>query len=414
MANQSVAIVGAGIFGVTAAIALHRRGYTVSLFDPGPLPHPLAASTDISKSIGADYGSDEDYTALAERALEGWLQWNAVWPEPLFHETGAAYVCQSPMAPGGFEYESYQMLLSRGHAVERLNATEIHRRFPAWNADLYVDGYFNAASGYGESGKAVAHLIAEAQSAGVKLFTGHKFTRLHEAGSRVAGIVNNENEVFPADWVVVAAGSWTPHALPFMAEYLRSVGQPVFHLKPVDPRLYQPDFFPMFGADLVKTGYYGFPVNRAGVIKIAHHGVGRQLHPESPERVVTPQDVAELREFLHGTFPGLADVPIVYTRLCLYCDTYDEHFWIARDPQREGLVVASGDSGHGFKFAPLLGDIIADALEGAPNPILRKFRWRPELQPVRGEEALRRIGDQARHRPSPTEPIMDRSRGVND
>ncbi len=80
---------------------------------------------------------------------------------------------------------------------------------------------------------------------------------------------------------------------------------------------------------------------------------------------------------------------MVYTRLCLYADTHDEDFWIARDPAREGLTVASGGSGHGFKFAPVLGGIIADAVEGRANPWLDKFRWRPEVRLARGREAAR-------------------------
>jgi glycine/D-amino acid oxidase-like deaminating enzyme len=104
---------------------------------------------------------------------------------------------------------------------------------------------------------------------------------------------------------------------------------------------------------------------------------------------VTPPEEKNLREFLSGAFPELADAPIVNTRVCLYCDTWDEHFWIAADPAHPGLVVASGDSGHGFKFAPVLGAITADAVEGKPNPILQKFRWRPAVKPARGEEAAR-------------------------
>lgn len=393
MPKQTVAVVGSGIFGVTAAVALQRRGYTVSLFDPGPLPHPLAESTDISKAIRMDYGPDEEYMALMETALEGWRRWNAAWHAegraPLYHEAGMLLLSQAPMAPGGFEYESYQLLLKRGHRPERLNANEIRRRFPAWNADLYPDGYFNPEAGYAESGKVVTRLIEEAQRRGVKLFEGRKFVRLVEEGLRVAGIVNDDGEVFPADWVVVAAGSWTPHALPFLSDDLRSTGQPVFYLKPADPSPYQPECFPVFAADVSNTGYYGFPANREGVVKIANHGPGRQMHPESPERGVTADEEAQLRAFLRGTFPGLADAPIVYTRTCIYCDTWDGHLWIARDPAREGLVVATGGSGHAFKFAPVLGDLIADALEGAPNPVLPKFRWRPEVRPARMEEAAR-------------------------
>src|SRR5205814_9579645 len=106
-------------------------------------------------------------------------------------------------------------------------------------------------------------------------------------------------------------------------------------------------------------------------------------------RAVTPEEEKDLREFLSGTFPALVDAPIVCTRICLYCDTNDGHFWIARDPEREGLVIAAGDCGHGFKFAPVLGEIIADAAEGKSNPLLEKFRWRPEIRAGQQKEAAR-------------------------
>lgn len=392
MKSQHVAILGSGIFGVTAALALRGRGYAVSLIDPGPLPHPLAASTDISKTIRLDYGSDEEYTVLAERSLEGWRRWNAEWPEPLFHECGVASLCRSVMTPGGFEYASYHLLRQRGHWPERLDASALRRRFPAWNADRYPDGYFNPEGGYAESGKVVTRLLLLSERQGVRLVAGQRFARLEERGSRVAGIVTASGDLVPADWVVATLGAWTPHILPFTAPHLRSVGQPVFHLQPTDPWAYQPGRFPVFGADVANTGYYGFPANRSGVVKIANHGPGRPMHPESPERAVRPEDEAQLRQFLRETFPGLVAAPVVFTRVCLYCDTWDGHFWIARDPQREGLVVASGDSGHGFKFAPVLGEIIADALEGASAPVLSKFRWRPEVQSTRSEEASRYQG----------------------
>ena len=300
-----------------------------------------------------DYGHDEDYMILMEDVLDGWRRWNETWEEQFFHETGLVYLCKSPMAPGGFEYESFHLLSKRGYSLERLvGSRAIARRFPAWNADLYVDGYFNPVGGYAESAKAVAKLIDEAERLGVELYPGIKFARLDEKGSRVTGIISSDGERFSADWVVVAAGAWTPHLLDFLSASLRSVGQPVFHLKPADPSPYQAEHFPVSCADVSNTGYYGFPVNRDGIVKVANHGVGREMHPESPKRSVTPGEEKDMRQFFSATFPGLADAPIVYTRVCLYCDTKDEHFWIDRDPERDGLVVATGGSGHAFKYAP--------------------------------------------------------------
>ncbi len=157
--------------------------------------------------------------------------------------------------------------------------------------------------------------------------------------------------------------------------------------------LFAPERFPVFGADITTTGYYGFPINRDGVVKIANHGPGREIAPDSSERVVTSEEQTNLREFLSSTFPALADAPIVYSRVCMYCDTHDGHFWIAQDPERQGLVIAAGDSGHGFKFGPVLGEIIADAVEEKPNPILHKFRWRPELRAGSGTDVARFRGN---------------------
>ena len=83
-----------------------------------------------------------------------------------------------------------------------------------------------------------------------------------------------------------------------------------------------------------------------------------------------------MRAFLGDSLPPLADAPIVHRRLCLYCDTFDGDFWIDHDPDRPGLIVAAGDSGHGFKFAPILGALIADVVERRPNDWAPRFRWR--------------------------------------
>src|SRR5881296_2362511 len=351
-----IIVVGAGINGVTAAIELKKRGHDVVLVDPGPLPHPLAASTDISKAVRAAYGADEDYTALAKRSIKLWRKWNQEFDAKLYHEVGVMFVRRREMKPGDFEYESFKIFERRGHKIERMNSARAWKRFPAWNPELYRDGVLELEAGYAESGRVVGTLIRRAKSLGVELREGVRFSQLHEEDDRVKGIVLEDGQRFASDAVVMTVGAWTPYLLPFTKKFFCSSGQPVFHLKPREPELFAPERFPVFGADITTTGYYGFPLNRDGVVKIANHGPGREMSPESPERTVTSEDEKNLREFLSSTFPALADAPIVYSRICMYCDTHDGHFWIARDPERQGLVIAAGDSGHGFKFAPVLGE----------------------------------------------------------
>jgi glycine/D-amino acid oxidase-like deaminating enzyme len=298
-------------------------------------------------------------------------------------------VRQRELKPGDFEYESFKTLEHRGRKIERINSARSWKRFPAWNPELYLDGVLELEAGYAESGRVVATLIRRAKSLGIELLEGARFSKLDKRDHRVSGIVLGTGERIPSDLVVMAVGAWTPYLLPFTKKIFHARGQPVFHLQPRQPELFAPERFPVFGADITTTGYYGFPINRDGVVKIANHGPGREMSPESSKRAVTPEDEKNLREFLSSTFPALADAPIAYSRICMYCDTHDGHFWIARDPDRQGLVIAAGDCGHGFKFAPVLGEIIADAVEEKPNPILEKFRWRPEVPAGSGMDVAR-------------------------
>jgi glycine/D-amino acid oxidase-like deaminating enzyme len=386
---STVIVVGAGINGVTAAIELKKRGHEVVLIDPGPLPHPLAASTDISKAVRAAYGADEDYTELAERSIKLWRKWNEEFGIQLYHETGVMFVRRREMKPGDFEYESFKLLQQRGHKVERMNSGQLWKRFPAWNPELFRDGVLEVEAGYAESGRVVAALIERAKSVGIELRENSRFSYLDESDGRMKGIVLDNGERIAGDRVVMAVGAWTPYLLPFTKKFFRASGQPVFHLKPSRADLFAPERFPVFGADITTTGYYGFPLNRDGIVKIANHGPGREMSPESPQRAVASEDEENLRKFLSWAFPALADAPIIYTRICMYCETHDGNFWIAPDPERKGLVIVAGDCGHGFKFAPVLGQIIADAVEQKSNSILEKFRWRPEVSAGTATDAAR-------------------------
>lgn len=374
-APASILILGAGIYGITAALTLRQRGHRVTLLDPGPVPHPLATSTDISKAIRMDYGADAFYMALMENALDRWRAWNVHFAETLYHEEGMLFLSGHPMAPGDFEYESYTLLRKRGHLAERLTPDQLQTRFPALAADRFPDGYFNPRAGWANSSRVVTRLLQEARGAGVQLCEGKTFAHLLTSGSHVSGVETTDGERFSTQYVIAAAGAWTPTLFPHLSDLMWAVGQPVFHFQVPDPARFRPPYLPVWGADIAHTGWYGFPAHPDGTFKVANHGPGRRLHPDEP-REVSPDDEQKFRNFLADTFPEIASVPILRTRLCLYCDTWDGNFYITHDPVWEGLLICAGGSGHGFKFAPVLGEITADVLEGRPNPWAQKFAWR--------------------------------------
>ncbi len=374
-AADRVLIVGGGAFGLTAALELRRRGHGVELLDAGSLPHPDASSTDVSKAVRMDYGDDRFYADLARVALERWRGWNESWGEQVYHQTGILLLSGGSLDGAGFEADSFRLVRACGVPAERLAAAAIGARFPQWSQHDFVDGYFNPEAGYVESDRAMAHIKRAAVVAGVRLREAARCARLHEDGSRVAGVVLDDGGIVRADTVVVAAGAWTPFLLPQLQGLMWATGQPVVLFRPRDPSAFAPQEFPVWCADITRTGRYGFPLNRDGLVKLGHHGDGSRYVPGEPLIVSERQRDAAV-EFARQTFPGLRDAEPAQTRLCLYCDTWDGDFLIDHDPDRPGLVVAAGGSGHGFKFAPVLGEIVADVVERKPNAAATRFAWR--------------------------------------
>jgi sarcosine oxidase / L-pipecolate oxidase len=367
----NIAVAGGGIFGVTAALELRRRGHEVVLVDPQSAPNPQASSTDISKLIRMDYGSDHTYTSLMDRCFYGWWLWNQRWARALYHETGMLMLSSEHLRAGHFEGDSYAAL--RDHAacdLSRLKGSEIAKRF-GWRG--YVDGYLNPRAGWAESGEVVRVLTAEAVSCGVVLV---KAAVTGLAGDRRVTGLRTPSTTIPADVVVVATGAWIPTLLPELGDRISVVGQPVLHFR-VDPDSWGAQVFPPWAADIAKTGWYGFPARDNGIVKVANHGPGIPVEPGTSFGVPKGWE-ARCRSFLAAHLPALATAPMVASRLCLYADSFDGDFFIDRHPDRAGLVVSGAGSGHGFKFAPMLGILTADAVEGKPNPWLTRFRWRSE------------------------------------
>jgi glycine/D-amino acid oxidase-like deaminating enzyme len=346
-----ISVVGGGIFGVTASLALRARGHRVTLLEAGCVPRPEAASTDLNKLVRMDYGRDTFYQELGRDAISEWKRWNQQSPRPLYHGDGIL-VLASGWDEGGFERDSHDGLVAAGHSLERFEAVPL----PAWRWE--GPGYLNPEGGWVESAAVVAWLHQRAREAGVVV---------HEQRP-VAALPS-------ADVVVLAAGAWTPSLVPELEPLIRVVGQPALHLRPAEPERWRPPHFLPFACDIAATGWYGFPAHPDGLVKLGNHGPGVPLPPDA-SRELGPEWDERLYTFLRAHLPELAQAPLVRRRLCLYTDVFDGDFLIDRLPSDERVVLATGGSGHAFKFAPLLGELVADRVEGRDNPRLARFAWR--------------------------------------
>ncbi len=374
--QPTIVVAGAGIFGLSAALELQSRGYAVTVVDPGPVPHPLAASNDVSRMIRMDYGDDKLYSDLGAEAIEGWHVWNEWRGRPLYHEDGFLVLTSRPLEPGTVERQSYDLLTAAGWPLERLNSEITAERFPLWNSEHYTDGYFNPRGGWGEAGETVSFLASQSVAAGVDIRAGFSAEIVLVESGRAVGLRSSDGSEVRADNVVVAAGVWTPRLIPELEDMMSPVAQTLVYLRPTLPDRFRPPHFLPWGADIPRTGWYGFPANADGVVKLANHGPGRLVDADAP-RDADPEVVEYSRRFLAHSIPELANAPLAGSRACFYNDTWDGDFYITRHPEIEGLVVSTGGSGHAFKFTPALGGITADVVEGEPNRYAARFAWRP-------------------------------------
>lgn len=371
----AVVIVGTGIFGTTAAVELRHRGWDVTLVDQGGAPHPKATSNDHNRVVRPDYGSDDFYVDLGLEAIAGWHEWNERWERPLYHEDGFLLLAREPLRPGTFEGDSFDRLTARGVPLERLAGAAIRARFPAWRTDDYPEAYHNPQAGWAEADRVLEVLLREAEEAGVRIRPHTPMVGLIEGDSGVTGIAVANGEHLASDVVLVAAGPWTPQLLPDLEGLMWPSGQPILYFRPEDPNAFRSPIFSPWAADIANSGWYGIAALPDGRVKVASHGEGLKVDPGAD--LAIPESTEPIfRTFLSRTLPELASAPAAGSRLCVYCDTWDGDFWIDHDPARPGLVVATGGSGHGFKFAPVLGSVIADVVEGSPNRWAHRFKWR--------------------------------------
>ena len=384
-------IIGAGIFGLTSAIELRNRGHSVKIISPGQIPHPLAASDDISKIVRMEYGGDTFYMEAVDQCIDIWHDWNLEFGETVYHETGFVLLCSQSMeeASQDYEWSSFNHLISRGHIPERLSEDEINSRFPAFKPGKYKDGFFHARAGYAESGRVVALLKNKALNLGIDVIEGIEIKGVISENGKATHLLTHRGASLAIGNCIVATGAETVSIIPEMSPYLVATGHPVYHLKPERTQDFIPAHFPVFAADISNSGWYGFPFHpQSGVVKIANHGIGINMNAQTDARVLRQGDIKLLKTFLHESIPPLEKVPVVYTRRCLYSDTRDGHFWIDKHPKYNNITIAAGGSGHGFKMAPLLGKWICAAAEGRSGDVPERFRARRfDIDATNQEEA---------------------------
>jgi sarcosine oxidase len=351
--SWDVIVAGLGGMGSATALELARRGSRVLGLEQFGPAHALGSSHGGSRIYRQSYLEDPAYVPLLIRAWDQWFRLMADSGSDVFVPTGGLYV-GSPDGPtfGGSRLAAEQWDLPH----EVLDGFDVALRFPAFRLAPGELGLYEERAGYARPEATVAAQLELAARVGAELRFGEPVLSWSAGPPAVATTPAGRYE---ADALVLTPGAWAPALagldVPMVVE--RQVMHWVAPTGPIGPYERNPVFICGDDEDQV----YGFPAidGPAGGVKISFFRAGGPTDPDAVDRTVRPAEIEELRTRAAQVFPGLTG-PSVAATVCLYTTTPDHHFVVGRHPEFPNVAVACGFSGHGFKFVPVVGEILAD------------------------------------------------------
>ena len=353
--TYDVIVAGLGAMGSQTVCELARRGHRVLGIDRFAPPHDRGSSHGHSRIIREAYFEDPRYVPLVQRAYQRWAALEAESGATLFRQTGGLML--GP--PDGMLVKG-ALLSATLHALpyDLLSADAVARRFPAFHPDADMVGVWEPRAGMLAPEACIAAALQVATARGAELHTGETVTGVDEVPGGVE--VTTTHGRYHAASLVLSVGAWTADLVADLALPL-VVQRNVQHW--FSPRRGAAQFasgaFPIFINEYAPgKAWYGFPDVGDG-LKVALHHHGPAVHPDQVDRVVAPDEVETIRAIMRRYLPD-ADGSATGSAVCLYTNTPDEHFVLGRHPDHPAVIVASPCSGHGFKFASAIGELLAD------------------------------------------------------
>ena len=334
---STAVVVGAGVFGVSTARELTRRGWDVTVveqYTPGTV---RSASGGDTRLIRFSHGEVEWYSLLARRALDLWKELEIETGTQLFEPIGIAWF---DSGDGDFSQRSEQTLNRLGIPCERLTPEEARRLYPSLGGDDLRSVLFEP-----DAGVLYARLATRALARDLRVETRHV----------------TPTKPPDADVVIWACGAWLPKIFPDLVQL----------------KISRRDVF-FFGVDGTWAGTPGFcdydaPAYGHGELgglgmKVAPDGPDEDIDPDTLDRIPLAANEQRAREYAARRFPALANAPVIGARVCQYSLTGDTHFLVSRHPEHQNWWLLGGGSGHGFKHGPAFGEYVADCVEGTRQP----------------------------------------------
>ncbi|MGL4286063.1 MAG: N-methyl-L-tryptophan oxidase [Phreatobacter sp.] len=371
MPSYDVIVAGVGAMGSAACWQLARRGQRVLGLERFDIPHAMGSSHGVNRMIRLAYFEHPSYVPLLRRAYQVWRETEQLFGEQLLHVTGGLDVG----APDG-RLVSGSLAACREHDLDHevIEARDLMRRFPAYRVPLDHVGNYQPDAGFVMSERALIAQATMAIAAGAEIRAREPITGWEPTSG--GGVrVTTPKGVYEAGRLILSTGAWIGDHAPALASLAVPERQVLGWFQPRQPEHFKFGAFPVSIVQTAQTNCYQFPVFGVPGFKIGIFHHRRQSgHADSLSREPDAEDEAALRGVVREVFPG-ADGATLALRACMFTNTPDEHFVVDVLPGLPQVVVASPCSGHGFKFASVMGEILADlATTGSTRHDLSLFR----------------------------------------
>ncbi|MFQ5462272.1 MAG: N-methyl-L-tryptophan oxidase, partial [Phycisphaerae bacterium] len=356
MKDFDVIVIGAGAMGSAVLYQLARRGLKVMGIERFGIAHDQGSSSGETRMIRKAYFEHPDYVPLLHEAYRLWYELEQEADTHLFHRNGLflAGPSDGPVISGVRQ-------TARAHQlpIEEVPLAAARARWPQLNPDDSMAVLYEADAGYLDVASCIRAHIERASALGAVLMLGTEVTRWQDAGGAVR-VWLPQGDVISADYLVVCAGAWAGSMMPRLRNVLTVRRKPVFWFPITSDRFCADRECPAFGFETPDGFFYGFPAVSQNLVKLGNHSGGTDIErPDELDRTLREDDGVDVRRFAARHLSG---VSTVFSRhsVCMYTMTPDEHFILDRFGTDGRIVVAAGFSGHGFKFAPVMGAIVTD------------------------------------------------------
>jgi sarcosine oxidase len=355
MPGYDAIVIGVGTMGAAACLALARRGLRVLGLEQFEIPHSLGSHHGHSRVFRLAYFEHPDYVPLLLRSLDHWRALNVESGSEVFRITGGLYIgppeCDLVRA-------SAESAAQHGLAHDLLERAELARRFPQFRVPDHYAALYEPLAGVIRPELAVATMAGEAFKRGAHIRHGIEVIGW-TADSTGVQVKTNAGD-FTAGKLIITAGAWSGGLLRDLGVPLRVTRQVAGWVRPKRPDRFVDPTFPCWGLQSPDGHlYYGFPFDPERGVKLARHFGGQPADPVTIDRTAQAADEETFRPALRDHLPD-ADGRTLTMSVCMYTSSPDYHFIIDRHPAHERVTFACGFSGHGFKFAPVVGEALAD------------------------------------------------------